>query len=105
MATDLLESSHPLQPGERYRSAAIALHWVIFGLVVVVGVLGLLHDSWPKQTQASWINVHALIGILLWMLLIARLATVFATRLHRCRRILGRFPATVPACYTSRCMF
>jgi cytochrome b561 len=41
-------------------------------LVVVVGVLGLLHDSWPKQTQALWINVHALIGILLWLVLLAR---------------------------------
>jgi cytochrome b561 len=57
---------------ERYRSGAIAFHWVMFGLVVIVGILGLLHDSWPKQTQAFWINVHALIGILLWLVLLAR---------------------------------
>ena len=44
----------------------------MFGLIVIVGVLGLLHDSWPKQTQALWINVHALTGILLWLILIAR---------------------------------
>jgi cytochrome b561 len=44
----------------------------MFGLVVTVGTLGLLHDSWPKQTQAFWINVHALIGILLWLVLLAR---------------------------------
>jgi cytochrome b561 len=44
----------------------------MFGLVVIVGVLGLLHDSWPKQSQAFWINVHALIGILLWLVLLAR---------------------------------
>ena len=58
--------------GERYRAGAIAFHWTMFGLVVIVGVLGLLHDSWPKQTQAFWINVHALIGIFLWVVLLAR---------------------------------
>jgi cytochrome b561 len=41
-------------------------------LVVIVGVLGLLHDSWPRQTQTFWINVHALIGIALWLVLLAR---------------------------------
>jgi cytochrome b561 len=44
----------------------------MFGLVVIVGILGLLHDSWPKQIQSFWINVHALIGILLWSVLVAR---------------------------------
>lgn len=57
---------------ERYGNGAIALHWTMFVLVVVVGTLGLLHDSWPRNTQAFWINVHALIGILLWLTLIVR---------------------------------
>jgi cytochrome b561 len=70
--TDPLESAHPLEPAARYRPAAIAFHWAIFVLVVIVGVLGLLHDSWPRATQAYWINVHALIGTLLWVLLLAR---------------------------------
>jgi len=61
-----------LQPAGRYRLGAIAFHWAMFVLVVIVGVLGLLHDSWPKQTQAFWINIHALIGILLWVVLVAR---------------------------------
>jgi cytochrome b561 len=72
MAADPLESSQPLHPSESYRRGAIALHWAMFVLVVIVGVLGLLHDSWPKQTQAFWINVHALIGIILWLVLVAR---------------------------------
>jgi cytochrome b561 len=73
MATvDPLESPYPLRSSERYRGGAIAFHWAMFVLVVVVGVLGLLHDSWPRQTQAYWINVHALIGIALWLLLVAR---------------------------------
>ena len=56
----------------RYGSGAVALHWFMAPLLVVVGVLGLLHDSWPKQTQSYWINVHALLGLLLWGTLIAR---------------------------------
>lgn len=71
-AIDPLESAHPLRTTGRYRAGAIAFHWAMFVLVVTVGALGLLHDSWPKQTQAYWINVHALTGILLWVLLLAR---------------------------------
>ncbi len=58
----------------RYTSVAIFLHWIMAALVVWVGVLGLLHDSWPKGTQAYWINVHALSGLLLFALLLARIA-------------------------------
>jgi cytochrome b561 len=72
MTTEPLESFHPLPATGRYRSGAIAFHWTMFVLVIVVGILGLLHDSWPKQTQAYWINVHALLGLLLWTALIAR---------------------------------
>jgi len=72
MATDPVESPDPLQLAVRYRFGAMAFHWAMFVLVVIVGVLGLLHDSWPEQSQAFWINVHALIGILLWLVLLAR---------------------------------
>ena len=67
-----LQSTPPAAAPERYGSVAILFHWTMFALVVVVGVLGLLHDSWPKKTQAFWINVHAIIGLILWSLLIAR---------------------------------
>jgi cytochrome b561 len=72
MAGNSLESSHSLQTAGHYRLGAVAFHWSMFVLVVIVGVLGLLHDSWPKQTQAFWINVHALIGLFLWLVLLAR---------------------------------
>jgi cytochrome b561 len=72
MATDPLESAHPLQPATRYGLVAIVFHWAMFVVVVTVGILGLLHDSWPRETQAFWINAHALIGILLWLMLFAR---------------------------------
>jgi cytochrome b561 len=69
---DPLHSKLPAAAPERYGPVAMLLHWSMFLLVVLVGVLGLLHDSWPKQTQAFWINVHAIAGLLLWFLLIAR---------------------------------
>jgi superoxide oxidase len=62
----------PTTDAERYDSGAILFHWLMFLLVVCVGVLGLLHDSWPKQTQRFWINIHAILGLTLWCVLIAR---------------------------------
>ena len=56
----------------RYDGGAMAFHWIMVVLVVVVGVLGLLHDSWPKATAAWWINLHALLGLLVWVLLMTR---------------------------------
>jgi cytochrome b561 len=45
----------------------------MFVLVVCAGVLGLLHDSWPsKPMQQFWINIHAILGLLLWFTLMAR---------------------------------
>jgi cytochrome b561 len=73
MPTDPLESSKPLPTDARYRSGAMAFHWTMAVLVVVVGTLGLLHDDWPKETQGFWINIHALIGLSLWATLLARL--------------------------------
>ena len=57
---------------DRYDPGAIRFHWMMAVLVVVGGVLGLLHDSWPKATQSFWINIHALVGLLVWVLLMAR---------------------------------
>jgi cytochrome b561 len=39
---------------------------------VAVGVLGLLGASWLRQILESWINIHALFGLLLCGLLFAR---------------------------------
>jgi cytochrome b561 len=61
------------EPVLRYGRVAIALHWATFALVVVVGGLGLMHDSWPDATQAFWIDVHAVIGLGLWLLVLVRL--------------------------------
>ncbi|HEX3847419.1 MAG TPA: cytochrome b [Steroidobacteraceae bacterium] len=58
----------------RYGAGAVWLHWIMAVLIVVVGTLGLLHDDWPDETQAFWINVHALLGLLVFALLWIRIA-------------------------------
>jgi cytochrome b561 len=58
----------------RYAGPAVWLHWSMAGLVVVVGILGLLHDSWSRDTQGFWINLHALLGLLIFALLGIRIA-------------------------------
>ena len=58
---------------QRYGMPAIMMHWAAAVLVVGVGVLGLLHDSWPRSTQAFWINIHSVVGLALWLLMMVRL--------------------------------
>jgi hypothetical protein len=56
----------------RERPPSTGLLWGMAFLVVLVGVLGLFHDSPPGQVLESWINVRALFGLLLCGLVIAR---------------------------------
>jgi cytochrome b561 len=72
MNTDDIQRTLPPPAIARYGSGAMAFHWIMVILIVVVGVLGLLHDSWPKGTQAFWINLHAIIGLSVWGLIMAR---------------------------------
>ena len=69
---DIQRTLPPPSAIARYGSGAMAFHWIMVILIVVVGVLGLLHDSWPKGTQAFWINLHAIIGLSVWGLIMAR---------------------------------
>jgi len=41
-------------------------------LVVGIGVLGLMHAAWPRQILETWINIHALFGLLLCCVVMAR---------------------------------
>src|ERR1700683_5426723 len=44
----------------------LAVRYGCIALVtVVIGVLGLVSASWPRQMLESWINIHALFGLLL----------------------------------------
>jgi cytochrome b561 len=49
-----------------------ALYGCIAIVAVVIGVLGLRGSSGPRQLLESWINIHALFGLLLCGLVLAR---------------------------------
>src|ERR1700730_4736638 len=57
----------------RYTPVAMSLHWIMAMLILFVGILGLLLDDWPKATKLFWINIHAQIGMLILVLLVARI--------------------------------
>jgi cytochrome b561 len=51
---------------------AHARTWLLAFLVCTVGIVGLVHDSWPKSVQGSWINLHAVFGLLLCIMVVAQ---------------------------------
>ena len=57
----------------RYSPVAIGLHWFMAALILFAGVFGLLLDDWPKATKLFWINIHAQAGLLILVLLMARI--------------------------------
>jgi cytochrome b561 len=57
----------------RYSPVAVSLHWIMAALILFAGILGLLLDDWPKTTKLFWINIHAQFGMLMLVLLIARM--------------------------------
>jgi len=48
------------------------LYGCIALVTVAIGVLGLPGASWPRQMLESWINIHALFGLLLCSLVFSR---------------------------------
>jgi cytochrome b561 len=60
-------------PVHRYSPAAISLHWIMAASILFSIVLGLLLDDWPKDTKLFWINIHAQVGLLVLVLLAARI--------------------------------
>ena len=57
-----------IEPGRRTRARA----WGFAFLVFTVGIVGLVLDSWPRSDQAPWINLHAIFGLLLWIMVVAQ---------------------------------
>jgi hypothetical protein len=49
-----------------------ALYGCLALFAVAIGVLGLQGDSWLRQVLEAWINIHALFGLLLCGLVLAR---------------------------------
>jgi cytochrome b561 len=80
---------------ERVLNFAHACTWervltVLYGCIalvaVVIGALGLLGATGPRQMLESWINIHALFGLLLCSLVLAR-----------CRWSVKQSPPMLPA--------
>jgi cytochrome b561 len=60
---------------------AHARAWIFAFLVCTVGIAGLAHDSWPNSVQAPWINLHAVFGLLLWIMVVAQFRQACSGRL------------------------
>lgn len=58
----------------RYTSRAIALHWLIAGLILLLFIGGLTIDAFPKDWKSAMINLHALGGVTLLLLVFYRIA-------------------------------
>jgi cytochrome b561 len=69
----LAPARKPATSIRRYSPVAISLHWIMAALILFSGVLGLLLDGWPKDTKLFWINIHAQVGLLVLVLLLARI--------------------------------
>jgi cytochrome b561 len=61
------------KPVHRYRPVAVVLHWSMAAFILFTGILGLFLDDWPKASKLFWINIHAQVGLLVLVLLAARI--------------------------------
>ena len=57
----------------RYSPLAMTLHWVMAALILFALVHGLLLDDWPRDSKVASINIHAQSGLLVLVLLMARI--------------------------------
>jgi cytochrome b561 len=57
---------------QRYDAVAIVLHWGIASLIAVAFLLGLTVDAFPKAYEGAVVNAHALIGLAVITLSLAR---------------------------------
>src|ERR1700689_2438744 len=72
MAAQAERSLHSLAHACSREMMLTALYGCVALAAVVIGVLGLLANSWPRQMLESWINIHALFGLLLCGLVFSR---------------------------------
>jgi hypothetical protein len=72
MAAQADRSLHPFAHVCTGEKMLAALYGCIALVTVATGVLGLQGDSWLRQALEAWINIHALFGLLLCGLALAR---------------------------------
>jgi cytochrome b561 len=61
-----------LSPEFKYDRASIIYHWIVALLVIAVGAIGLLFDT-LRPYKAAMLNIHALLGLFLYLLVLLRL--------------------------------
>ena len=59
--------------------ASTAIHSNLAPLVLVIGLISLIHDSWPDVLPHRG-NLHAVFGVLLWLCVVARCYERFTLR-------------------------
>ena len=82
---------------DRYTRTAVALHWIIAGLIVANIALGFLHDSVAKSTGAAMMTLHKSFGFTVLVLSVARLVWRLTHRPPRADAVLKRWEATLAA--------
>jgi cytochrome b561 len=65
---------------QRYDVIAIVLHWGIAALIAFAFLLGLTVDDFPKAYEGAVVNTHAIIGLAVVMLSLARVGWRLAHR-------------------------
>ena len=58
---------------QRYNSRAILLHWLIAAMILLLFAGGLTIDAFPKDWKSAMINLHALGGLTLALLVLYRI--------------------------------
>ena len=66
-------TGHVSDTSQAYDPVSMALHWIVAGLVFVVGGIGLLFGLIPPG-KVFWLNIHALIGMVLLLAVLVRVA-------------------------------
>ncbi len=57
----------------RYSPVAVWLHWTMAVLILFSAILGFFLNGWPKASKLFMINIHAQVGLLVLVLLLARM--------------------------------
>ena len=56
----------------RYDRLAMALHWLVAFLMVLVGLLGLIYDGFPRAQRMFYLNLHTTLGLVMFGLILLR---------------------------------
>ena len=67
-------TAQPKSVTAHYSATAKTLHWLVFALIAFVGAVGLLFDEMSRGSKDIWLNIHAIIGLLILALVFVRLA-------------------------------